>query len=320
MKASMSQFKGTEESSIQSTNGRIEVHVSTIAYCWGIDLAMKRIAGATAKGGIEATHRWSPKPDARRWDPLELVKQRDARLLQAYPGLSNVIVVEKLGDVASDRIALGHHGTVEPKTHAGTAEILDYTCPFIAKSDHRAQTLAEAGYDLLLFGKPGNHHCEFAKSTAERAGRVGIIGESVAYLRAALLEPGRNWACLGQVTANVWRWQAFKDDLLDVGVPVRIVESVCSDSYDRQAEGIKLAEHCDIVVLVNDHGGSTKSLFELCQAANPGTYLYDPFAGDLLDPGWFHGVRSVAVVGGIHVPKWVLDEVATDIRQMGSGI
>lgn len=291
----------------------LDVRIATIAYCWGIDLAMKRIAKVASNDTVQATHRWSPKPEARRWDPLELVRQRDTSLVHRYPGLERVEVIEKLGDVTASRLALGHHGTVEPVAHAGGAQILDFTCPFIADSEHRARVLAEAGYDLVLFGKPGNHHCEYAKSAAEAAGRVGVIGESVADLQAQLSEAGRHWACLGQVTANVERWAAFKNDLASLATPVHIVDTVCSDSYDRQDEGLALARQCDVVILVNDHGGSTLSLFEVCQAANRQTYRFDPMSGGALDPRWFDGARSVAVVGGIHVPNWILESVGAQV-------
>lgn len=298
--------------------GNLDVQVATIAYCWGIDLAMKRIAQVATDGALQATHRWSPKPEARRWDPLELLRRRDASLVQTYPGLERVEVIDKSGNVTANRLALGHHGIVEPTVHAGSAQILDFTCPFIANSEHRARMLAEAGYDLILFGKPGNHHCEFAKSAAEAAGRVGVIGESVTELQAQLQVPGRNWACLGQVTANVEFWTAFKNDLNALKMPVHIVDTVCSDSHDRQAEGLLLAQHCDVVILVNDHGGSTLSMFERCHAANPNTFRFDPMAGEELNPDWFEGAHSVAVVGGIHVPKWILDEVGARISRLHS--
>lgn len=294
----------------------LEVQVATIAYCWGIDLAMKRIAKATTNDALQATHRWSPKPEARRWDPLELVRRRDALLVQTYPGLEQVEVIDKLGDVTTNRLALGHHGTVEPSAQAGNARILDFTCPFIANSDNRARMLVEAGYDLILFGKPGNHHCEFAKSAAEAAGQVGVIGEMVSELHAQLQVPGRNWACLGQVTANVALWTAFMNDLNALKMPIHIVDTVCSDSHDRQAEGLLLAQRCDVVILVNDHGGSTLSMFETCHAANPNTFRFDPMAGEELNPDWFEEAHSVAVVGGIHVPKWILDEVGARVSRL----
>ncbi len=236
-------------------------------------------------------------------------------MLQRYPGLERTRVVEGLAEATSGHVAIGHHGTVEPLAAAGPNRVLDYTCPFIARSDQQAAALAEAGYDLVLFGKQGNHHCEFAKAAAINAGRVGIIGESVAALLHALQEPGRQWACLGQVTANVERWQQFKSDLLACGVPVRVVDTVCTDSHDRQAEGRRLASECDVVLVVDDHGGSTQSLFEQCQAINPRTHRHDWLANPSLEPALFGGAHSVAVIGGIHVPDWILGEVAHSIQR-----
>lgn len=293
----------------------VTVRVASNAICWGIDLALKRIAKAAENGGVEATHRWAHNPTARRWDPLEFVKRRDEQMFATYPGLEKVKVVERLGDSTSGRVAVGHHGSIESHEAAGESKVLDYTCPFIARSDQQAEKLADAGYDLVLFGKAGNHHCEFAKAIVEKKGRVGLIGENVADLLEALRQPGRNWACQGQVTANVGNWAAFKADLAASGVSVRIMDTVCTDSHDRQGEGQRFAAECDVVIVVNDHGGSTLSLYEQCRQINPRTYRYDPLAGDAFDSEWFRDAHSIAVTGGIHVPIWVLQEVGADIER-----
>lgn len=302
---------------IAAPGNGLEIHVAQHGICWGIDLALKRIGvAASQRGSVEATHRWAHNPAARRWDPLEFVRRRDPDMMATYPGLDQVEVLESIADSATGEVAVGHHGTIEDREASPDIQVLDYTCPFIARSDKQAAMMADSGYDLIIFGKTGNHHCEFAKQEVEARGRVAVIGEDVAAIADVLRTEGRNWACQGQVTANVESWETFRSDLDALGVPYKLIDTVCTDSHSRQDEAIMLAKRCDVAIVVNDSGGSTLSVFEQARAANPRTYRYDPLGGDVLDTAWLADARSVAVLGGIHVPSWVLARVAQEIGDL----
>lgn len=289
----------------------MEVHIAKTGLCWGIELAYERLNKVAAEGTVHVTHRWGPTPTSLIWDPMRrIVEDGDAELHRRYPHLGKVRLLENADRAeAGMAVAIGHHGSAKEEVlaaRAAEAEVFDFKCPFIAKSDRTADLLAAAGHDVIAFGKPGNHHCEYARAQAEAAGRVGLIAEHVAEIREALAEPARNWACIGQVTANTERWAQFRADLAAFGVPVRVIDTVCSDSHDRQTEAIDLAARVDLVLVINDNGGSTKSVLERCLAVNPRSVLVDP-AGELPD---LEDIESLAIVGGIHVPHWIMADYA----------
>lgn len=294
----------------------MEINIARIGLCWGIELAYERLNKTAATGEVHVTHRWGPAPTSLVWDPMRrIVESHDAELHARYSNLSNVRLLENAEEAQTGmRVAIGHHGATAEEMLAvrgNGAELFDLKCPFIAKSDKTADNLAAVGHDLVAFGKPGNHHCEYAKEAAEKAGRVGLISEDVAAIREALHEAGRNWACIGQVTANTAVWSKFRSDLAICGVPVRVVDTVCSDSHDRQAEAVELARRVDVVLVINDNGGSTKSVAERCRVANPRTELVDP-NGPLPD---LEGANSLAIVGGIHVPDWIMRDYADRLNR-----
>lgn len=295
----------------------MEIHIARIGLCWGIELAYERLNKVASEGDVHVTHRWGPTPTSMMWDPMRrIVEDDDPELHRRYPHLTRVRLLENANQAeAGMRVVIGHHGSAKEEllaARAGEAEVFDFKCPFIAKSDKTADRLAAEGFDILAFGKPGNHHCEYAKRRAEAVGRVGLIAEEVDDIRTALMQPGRNWACIGQVTANTAQWQRFKADLAASGVPVRVIDTVCSDSHDRQNEAVDLAGKVDMVLVINDNGGSTKSVLERCLAVNPCSLLVDP-KGDLPD---LDGVASVAIVGGIHVPGWIMTSYAGRIETL----
>lgn len=297
----------------------MDIHIARIGLCWGIELAYDRLNKTAEAGEVHVTHRWGPAPTSLIWDPMRrIVEMQDEDLHGRYPNLHNVRLLEHAEDAqAGMRVAIGHHGSDAESmltAHGNGADLFDFKCPFIAKSDKTADRLAAEGYDIIAFGAQGNHHCEYAKEAAEKAGRVGVIGVDVVAIRDALHEPGRNWACIGQVTANTATWAKFRADLRTCGVPVQVFDTVCSDSHDRQAEAVELAGRVDAVLIINDNGGSTKSVAEQCRAINPRTELVDP-NGPLPD---LTGVKSLAIVGGIHVPGWIMQTYAQRLSHIGA--
>jgi 4-hydroxy-3-methylbut-2-enyl diphosphate reductase len=295
----------------------MEVMVSEISLCWGIELAYSRLDKLAGEiGPLKATHRMAADKAAIEWDSLHLIHSGDHELIQRYPNLAGVEVVENLEALGGDNVvALGHKGLEQgliAEAESKGVMVYNFKCPFTAKYDDKAVALAEKGYDLIVFGKPQNHHALFAKQIAERHGRVGVIAEKIDDVVDDLQAKGRKWACVGQVTGNVAAWKQFKSDLSLSGVEVRVTDTLCSDAHDRQSAVAGMAKRADTVIVVNDRGGSTVSVWERCHVANERTFYYDPHNGFARE--WFADAKTVAVVAGIHVTRWRLDGIAEEIK------
>lgn len=298
----------------------MNILVGEAGLCRGIELAyakMNKLAGEI--GLMKATHRAGSRA-ASRWDPLQRIGSDAAELLKRYPGLANVTVVEGLDAVEQgDVVVVGHKGIdrqfIEGATSKG-AVLHDSQCPFMRKYDATASSLAKEGHDLIIFGKPGNHHCLYAKGLAESAGRVGLIAEKVCDIADELDVKGRKWACIVQVTGNSAGWERFKTDLSQTGVEAKVCDTLCPDSLSRQESAREMARRADAVIIVNDCGGSTQSVLEQCRAVNSRTFSYDP--DDAFPAQWLEGAETVALTGGIHVPAWLLDGIAGEMRSHAS--
>lgn len=136
----------------------MDIHIAKIGLCWGIELAYERVNKVASEGGLHVTHRWGPKPSSVVWDPMRrIVEDTDEELLRRYPHLSNVQILENAAEAeAGMRIAVGHHGSANEEVltaRSNDAELFDFKCPFIGKSDKTAEMLASEGYDIIAFGK-----------------------------------------------------------------------------------------------------------------------------------------------------------------------
>lgn len=305
----------------------MEVKTAQLGWCVGIERAyrlMDRQARNQDGEPLYATHHAQhPAPNADM-DTLRRIEQQDTRLLEQYPALQNVRVVHDTATLTSqDTLFLGFHGLPQDTIATLTAQgvtVKDYKCPFIATLDTTVERLVADGFDILIMGKPKNHHCQYAQEVAAKAQRQCIVLEKLADIEAVPRPPQARWALVGQVTGNIVLWQTLVARAQQPDLAAHVVQTVCSDSYKRQEGAMHLAEVTDCCVIVDDAGGASQSLFEVLSARHARVHRLrwrdDGSWQAALDSRWFTGVQSVSVVGGILVPQWALDAVAAYLRDL----
>jgi 4-hydroxy-3-methylbut-2-en-1-yl diphosphate reductase len=119
---------------------------------------------------------------------------------------------------------------------------------------------------------------------------------------------------VGQVTGNTEIFTEVIERIRASGAPVKVVKTMCSDSYSRQRTAADLARQADLVILMDDGGGAAQSLFEVCSRINERVHRVR--AKEEIRVEWLDGASTVAIVGGILVPEWSIQETARHVRQM----
>jgi 4-hydroxy-3-methylbut-2-enyl diphosphate reductase len=258
---------------------------------------------------------------ANPFDTLRRIERREPELLSRYPGLDRLSVRHDTSEVREgERLVLGFHGLPtdekEELSGRGVDIAADCICPFIAKLDKLVERYVAAGFDVAIVGTLDNHHLRTAAMLAAKQGRRCypiIRAEDVDAL------PCRDGdsppiVLMGQVTGNT---QVFHETIARIEtlqLPIKIVKTMCSDSYRRQTSAFELAQRADVVVLVDDGGDGALSVYEVCSRANATVHR----VRDAVDVKreWFSGVTKVAVVGGILVPDWTIAEVSRQIAAL----
>ena len=303
----------------------MEVRTAPVGWCVGIERAyrlMNKQASSEAGTPLYATHRAQPPNTNEDLDTLRRIEQGDGRLLERYPALKEVKVLHDLPVLRGDATLLvGFSGlprdTIEDLAGRGI-EVKDYTCPFIAKLAKTVDRLVADGFDILIMGKRQNHHCQDAQEVASKHQRQCIIIEKIEDVDTIPLETTSRWALVGQVTGNTLLWNAVVERLQQRGVAAQVLKTICSDSYQRQGKAMELAQTADRCLVVDDAGGASQSLFEVLSAVGAQVYRFrwrdDGSWKAAIDVRWLTGASSVAVVGGILVPQWAINEVAAYVK------
>jgi 4-hydroxy-3-methylbut-2-enyl diphosphate reductase len=295
----------------------MEVITAKTGFCVGIVHAYRKMnetAGA-ADTPLVAIHDSPIGP----WDTLRRIDRKDPELLRLYPNLASVSVKYETNDLQTgDRVMLGFHGLPKEARQEladrGVVIAKNLHCPFIATLDRTVDQLAAAGYDLFIVGQKGTHHVVDAQRFAARHGRTCGVIETVEDVdrQVPLQATGAQLALVGQVTGNTELWDAVVNKIKTENRPVKIVNTVCSDSYDRQHEARDIASRVDVVVLVP--GLAAVAVEQVVSRVN--SRVHSVSSKEDVQLEWFHDAKAVGVLGGITVPQWTIDEVAAHIEHI----
>lgn len=233
----------------------------------------------------------------------------------------NVHVVDGLDEVPVDSlVAITAHGA--PPNLAQDAEdrglrLIDTTCPLVTRIQKTARDLVDQRYDVLIYGDA---------SHKEVKGIVGWTGGKAKVIKSmddlAGWEPTRpRVALVSQSTSNVERFIQLSKDLVGEmvarGIEIRVVNTICKPTKDRQRAVRELAREVDVVVAIG--GWASANTRKLVVAAQEeGTPAYQVERVDELQPEWFVEKERVGVTAGASTPDSVIDDAEKRIREFGS--
>jgi 4-hydroxy-3-methylbut-2-en-1-yl diphosphate reductase len=294
----------------------MKILTATTGLCIGINRAYRGMNERALKDGpFTATHQNS----GMEYDTLRRIERRDPELLNRYPGLEKVSVkydIETLDN--GERLVLGFHGlpsaSKQRLAERGVNLLDDLICPFIAKLDRVVERHVLAGFDIAIVGTKNNHHCRTASKIAAEHGRRCHIIERAEDIETLTFEEGPQIVLVGQVTGNTETFREVIARIERSAMPIKIIKTMCSDSYSRQEVAADLAAKADVVILVDDAGDGAQSVFEVCSRVNERVYRVG--SKEEIRVEWLDGVQRVAIVGGILVPEWTIQDVARHVRSI----
>ena len=183
-------------------------------------------------------------------------------------------------------------------------EVRDLTCPFVK----RVHTIAEeAEGTFCLFGKA--EHPEVL-GTLDRAKRPPILFERADELEAKLSEPKNEIfgiTMAAQTTMGEEEWKKSKKFLKKLYTNLKIFDTICSVTKNRQEEAAKLAAMADVTIVIGGKTSSnTKELYKIAAAHCPDTRLIE--RAEELAPPPAQDI-TVAITAGASTPDGLIMEV-----------
>ncbi|MEW6737004.1 MAG: 4-hydroxy-3-methylbut-2-enyl diphosphate reductase [Acidobacteriota bacterium] len=219
---------------------------------------------------------------------------------------SGVRLAEGIDKLNSEVVIIRTHGA-PPSTfeqlHTRGLNIIDATCPFVTKSQRIAANFSSDGYDIVVVGDP--NHPEIKGIQGYCQGRFFVIHdeEELAQLPDDL-RPG----LIAQTTTDEAKFLKIVKIMGNRYADMRVYNTVCSATHERQEAARKLADLVDAVYVVGGrHSSNTTKLAAVSRESCTKVFLIE--TADEINEEDLKDVQKVGVTAGASTPDWLINQV-----------
>jgi 4-hydroxy-3-methylbut-2-enyl diphosphate reductase len=229
------------------------------------------------------------------------------------------IFVDDVDDVPRGATVIFSAHGVSPAVRARAAErdldVVDATCPLVAKVHAEARRFASAGYEIVLVGHEGHEEVDGTFGEAPDQMHVIASPEDVGDLPFA---DGASVAYLTQTTLALDETATVVDALRDrfPALAGPASSDICFATQNRQDAVRALAADCDLIIVVGSANSSnSRRLVEVAERAGCRALLVED-AGEV-PPELLAGARRVGLTAGASAPEALVDDVVSALGGLG---
>ena len=232
---------------------------------------------------------------------------------------AGAIFVRELDEVPSGAVTvLAAHG-VSPSVRAEAdrrdLQVIDATCPLVAKVHAEVRTRRDAGYSIVLIGHAD--HEEIAGTRGEAPEAIHVIATPDEVAELAVPDPQRV-AYLTQTTLALDETAAVIEQLRErfPSVVGPRANDICYATQNRQLAVRELVGRVDLMLVVGSVNSSNSNrLVEVARRDGVAAHLVEDETQ--VDLSWLAGVRRVGVTAGASAPEHLVQRVVERLASLG---
>lgn len=214
--------------------------------------------------------------------------------------------VDSLDNIEPGKLIVRSHG-LPPQLIVSAKEkgfeIIDATCPFVRRAQDLAKTLLGEEYVVAVIGEAD--HPEVIGIVGHTGGQAIIIESSddIEQLRGK-----KKIGIVTQTTQSIEYFKLLVSRILEIGEEIRIFNTICSATKERQESTLRLAARADIMLIIGGkNSANTTHLTQLSRETGKPTYHIE--SADEINVKWLEGRRIVGISAGASTPSHVIKEV-----------
>lgn len=232
----------------------------------------------------------------------------------------NVIDHQQMEEHSNKPLLIRAHGE-PPDTYIRAEKlnirVIDATCPVVLKLQQRVKTgwldMKQRKGQVVIFGKQG--HAEVV-GLAGQTDNQAIIVSSLDQLDQ--IDPTKPLRLFSQTTMGLDDFSELREQIKSLlekngQEDFKAYDTICRQVSNRRDELTEFALKHDVVIFVSGKKSSNgKVLFDHCKSVNPYTFFVS--SAKEINPDWFKNVSSVGICGATSTPRWLMENIATQIR------
>lgn len=224
-----------------------------------------------------------------------------------------ICLANQIGDADSGTLVVRAHG-VPPQTIIEAEQkgltVIDATCPFVKRAHDAVDELVKGGYQVVILGEPGHPEVEGIKGHATPDAFVISSPDELTSvnLRARV-------GLVVQTTQTEERLQQVVSLMLPHVHELRVYNTICAATRERQEAAAELAADCDVMIVIGGkNSGNTRRLAEICSGLCLNTHHIQ--SSDELEPSWFENAKHIGITAGASTPQSHIQRVVQAIEQL----
>jgi 4-hydroxy-3-methylbut-2-enyl diphosphate reductase len=220
-----------------------------------------------------------------------------------------------LEQVQTNSVMVTAHGASERRIGEARArglQVTEATCPLVRVAHQALASLVAGGYHPVIIGM--RDHVEVRGMTEDLEEFDVVVNEQEI---EALAERPRI-GVIAQTTQPIARVRELAGRLRQrfPRSEIRLVDTVCQPTKQRQHAAEELAQSCEVIVVIGGaHSNNTRQLADTCRRHGARVYQVETAAD--LEPAWFTECSNVGLTAGTSTPDDVINAVEQRLREFG---
>jgi len=224
-----------------------------------------------------------------------------------------VKIVDNLDEVPENSTIITRAHGVSPKITSQANQkkltIVDTTCPYVKKVQKIARYLWKKGYFVVIFGD--KKHPEILSLLDTVQGNAFVINSII---ESEEITIKKKIGLISQTTKNIFDFYRLSFALLNKAEELRIFNTICKSTMERQKSVIELAKEVDVMLVIGGkESANTNRLAEISR--NQGVKTYHIENKNHLKNKWFRPENKVGITSGASTPDWVTNEVINKLKE-----
>jgi 4-hydroxy-3-methylbut-2-en-1-yl diphosphate reductase len=229
------------------------------------------------------------------------------------------VFVDELDEVPDGTtVVFSAHGVapaVRVEAERRGLNVIDATCPLVAKVHSEARRFVNRGDTVVLVGHAG--HDEVEGTLGEAPGRIKLVQDAAEAQQVTVDDPQR--------VAFVLQTTLAVDDAEETVSTLRgrfpdiessPTDDICYATTNRQRAVTAIARDSDVVIVLGSANSSNSlRLVEVAERLGTPAHLVD--AATAVLPEWLEHAATVGITAGASAPPHLVDELVGTLRALG---
>lgn len=230
---------------------------------------------------------------------VEALQKEGVKVINTIDGIKEGVVVIRSHGVPPQMVR---------KAREKGLEVVDATCPFVKETQNFVKMLSDEDYRVVIVGDNNHPEVKGLLGYAKKAVVINSVDE-------AKKIRGRKIGVVSQTTQSTSKLINVVDELLKKVEELRIFNTICSATVERQKSAKKLAKDVDVMIVVGGYNSSnTRRLYDICKTICSCCYHIE--RAEEVKKEWFKGCKVVGITAGASTPDYVIEEVRETLENV----